>query len=445
MENELTHFRFVVRESEIEEWKSNQLVKKRVVNIGIMDKRNGFIAPHPLTDFIRTKYEFKGMGISSQINVAREIVKFLNFIYEEIENGNGNFTPLKVSGLRGLRLIHASRYITYLTAKGLKRNTVLTAEGYLTRFYHFLQQQELLEEDIMLDHQVNKMGSLVLLSPFTHPSLETRYPSRHEPIINKLKDFGKNRYQLVVEFIQEAREISPEIALGICFQFYGGLRRGEVVNLTLGSLKPQGLYGLNSLVLDVDNHQDLLFSHLKDTKKEQVKKIRKQTVLPNNLLTVVYKDHMEILHRKKLKNQSILFYNSDGQAMSGYSYEQKFNKVKESFLSKLLSTPGRYSDYKLLSETSWSTHIGRGIFTNFLFDMGLTVTQIAIARGDSNIESALAYVDKKITIKNIQEMINQFNNTSPDDFGKINPQSINTHWNKDVLSLGKRSRHTLTN
>ncbi|MFD1036925.1 site-specific integrase [Virgibacillus byunsanensis] len=445
LEKTLTHFRFVVRETEIEELKGNQLVKRRVVNIGIMDKRDGYIAPHPLTDFIRAKYEFKGIGISSQINAAREIVKFLNFIYEEIENGDNQFVPLKTSGLKGLRLHHASRYITYLTSKGLKRNTVMTTESYLTRFYHFLLQQELVEEDIMLEQQVNRMGSLVLLSPFTHPSLETRYPSRQEPIVNKLKDFGNNRYQLVVEFIQETREVSPEIALGICFQFYGGLRRGEVVNLTPGCLKPQGLYGMNSLVMDVENHQDMLFSHLKDTKKEQVKKTRKQTVLPNNLLTEVYKKHMEMLHSKKLKNQSVLFFNSNGLAMSGYSYEQKFKKVKESFLSKLLATPGRYSDYKLLSETSWSTHIGRGIFTNFLLDMGLTVTQIAIARGDSNIDSALAYVDKKNTIKNIQEMINEFNNINPGDFGKINPQSINTHWNKDVFTLGKRSRYSLTN
>lgn len=45
-------------------------------------------------------------------------------------------------------------------------------------------------------------------------------------------DFGENRYELVQRFIKIAQDVAPDITLGICFQFFGGLRTGEVVNLT---------------------------------------------------------------------------------------------------------------------------------------------------------------------------------------------------------------------
>ena len=48
----------------------------------------------------------------------------------------------------------------------------------------------------------------------------------------KLVDFGENRYELVQRFIKITQDVAPDIALGICFQFFGGLRTGEVVNLT---------------------------------------------------------------------------------------------------------------------------------------------------------------------------------------------------------------------
>ncbi|MDY0409809.1 hypothetical protein [Paracerasibacillus soli] len=80
-------------------------------------------------------------------------------------------------------------------------------------------------------------------------------------------------------------------------------------------------------------------------------------------------------------------------------------KVKKAFL-RALSMEENIGDYALLAENSWSTHIGRGVFTNFLLDLGLNPTQIAIARGDRDINSALAYVDEKTAIENMKVAIN---------------------------------------
>ncbi|MGO4275928.1 site-specific integrase, partial [Paenibacillus sp. TAF58] len=232
--------------------------------------------------------------------------------------------------------------------------------------------------------------------PFSHPMFETEYPSRgtQKNSKPKLKDFGENRYLLTIEFIEKARVIAPEIAFGICLQFYGGLRRGEVVNITRGNIIEKFRTSMN---IEIRDNRHLLFQHLRDTSKENPKRLNylqiqmaNQTILDNELLWEVYEDHLKTLkingERNEIKDYSALFVDQDGKAMSGNVYERKFKKVKKYFLQELKGVESREEDFVLLSESYWGTHIGRGNFTNFLFDMGLTITQIAIARGDSSID-----------------------------------------------------------
>lgn len=114
----LEKYRFVAKEVLIEDLLgNNKLEEKRVVVIGVEDKVTGIIVPHPITHFIRQKYQFKGKSLSGQMNPAREIVKFLNFIYEQIILGKPEFQMLREKGLKGLQLIHGSRYITHLSEK----------------------------------------------------------------------------------------------------------------------------------------------------------------------------------------------------------------------------------------------------------------------------------------------------------------------------------------
>src|SRR5699024_12124658 len=132
-------------------------------------------------------------------------------------------------------------------------------------------------------------------------------------------------------------------------------------------------------------NRHILFPHLEDTSNEFPKRTNylspilcKQIIMDIPLVWEVYFEHMNYLHAVKTKNKQAIFLNKDGNAMSGKVYERRFNKVKRCFLKELLNQ-GRYEDYTLLSESHWSTHIGRGIYSNILFDMNLTPTQIAIA------------------------------------------------------------------
>ncbi|USK80104.1 site-specific integrase [Peribacillus frigoritolerans] len=429
----LQNYRWFARETKIEHFLgNNRLEEKTVVTIGIKDKDTGVSVPHPITHFIRQKYQHTGKSLSSQMNPAREIVKFLNFINEQLILGKPEFEIISEKGFRGLQLIHGARYITYCAEKKLAYKYVKDSiERYLIHFYDYLTKMELLDEEIEFDTYVNRQGDEVIITPFYHPSFDTQYPSTDDPVRNKLKDFGDNpekRNKLVYEFIEEARRVAPDIAFGIALQIFAGLRRGEVVNLIMATVPTDFLSGSNHLAV-LDN-QYRLFKHLKNTIKEQVKRPRLQPVLPSDYLRELYEAHMKMNAKVRKKNPYAFFVDEKGRTISGGTYERKFAKVKYAYIDRLANTPGRYSYFKMLDDAIWGTHIGRGIFTNYLYNMGLDDRQMAIARGDKSTLSAKAYIDYRNAIFNFQEAMEVFSTTDTLDVGNV----LDKKWNWEVFS-----------
>lgn len=429
----LERYTFVAREILIEDLLgNNRLEEKRVIVIGVEDSDTGIIVPHPITHFIRQKYEFQGKSLSAQMNPAREIVKFMNFIYEQIILGKPEFKTLPEKGLRGIKLIHGARFITHLSEKKITYKYVRhQIERYLIRFYEYLSDMELIDEEIEFDTYINNKGEEVIITPFDHPSFDTKYPSTDDPVKNKLKDFGddpEERDKMVWEFIEEARRIAPDIAFGIALQIFGGLRRGEIVNLTPATIPTDFLSGTNYIAV-LDN-QIRLFNHLKDTKKEQVKRPRLQPVLPNAYLKELYDDHMSMITKVKKINPYAFFVDEKGRTISGGTYERKFAKVKSAYKDRLAVTPGRYSHFKMLDDSIWGTHIGRGIFTNYLFGMGLNESQIALARGDKSTKSAKDYIDYRNAISNFEMAMEAFSTQETLDVGNY----LSKKWNSEVFT-----------
>ena len=149
----LDRYKWITKQTKIEHLLSNnQLEPRTVVTIALEDKETGLVVPHPITHFIKEKYEFKGKSLSSQLNPARQIVRFFNFINQQIILENPDFLPLQDKGIKGLTLIHGARYITYCTGEkcqyGYLRGHI---ERYLIHFYDYLSKMELLDKDIELD------------------------------------------------------------------------------------------------------------------------------------------------------------------------------------------------------------------------------------------------------------------------------------------------------
>jgi integrase len=434
---DFSNTRFVSREVTVNETIQGKMRNIKVIMIGVLEEQSGIVYPHPLTHFIKTQYEFYGKSLNSQDAPAKEVCRLLNYCLQKIGEDDEEFSELKQKGLRGLKRKHASRYISYLSLKGLQKSTVEQYEKYLSSFYVYLKKMDLIDEEFPIEEKKNYKGETIYKSVFREPHLETRFPSQNtrKERPAKLKDFGDERVELTAHFIKIAMDVAPDIALGLCFQFYGGLRRGEVVNLDRGSLIVS--HG-DSMEVQIKDNRRKFFDRLKDTKAENPKRLNylnvnlaRQTILDNDLVWKVYDQHMKqldiLLKNGKCKNASALFIDTDGNPMSGKVFDKQFNRVKKVFLDSLMG----HKVYDLIADTYWSTHIGRGVFTNTLIDMGFTPTQLAIARGDRNINSALKYIDETLTTEQIREAVNEFKKYPVEKLGLIDYKDVQ-NWKKKV-------------
>lgn len=399
----------------INDRRHGKLVEEEKIFLCLEDKETGLVLPHPLSNFIKSTFERKSLALKTQKNYAEEIKKFLNYILDAIADEEEAFVELQYKGLKGLQLKHGGIYITHLTervrAKEIIAQQVRDADRILTKFYFWLTEQDLIIEKVYYREEIrsiNGQKAVVIRSPFDNFELGTEYPNTRDTRKENdtLHDFGNGRLDLVNFFLRVAEIEAPDIALGIAFQFYGGLRKGEVVNLLRSSVKEPMRNGSGELTLNIKDNWNILFSEKKLTVAEQVKKPRIQAVFKAPIVLEMYKKHKELLSRMdkngKAQNEYALFCSiHNGKPVSGTAYWERFTKIKNKFLSILLESDKEA--YRMLTSKNWSTHIGRGIFTNMLvFLLGWSASEVMIARGDSNIQSSNSYIEEQ-NVKNKTE------------------------------------------
>ena len=250
--------------------------------------------------------------------------------------------------------------------------------------------------------------------------------------------------QYIREILFVAKHETPDIALGVALQIFGGLRKGEVVNLTRTALKSQNgqEYGVEGLVLLIRDRQNDLFTRFNDVSTMQVKNPRDQSCLIDPILNYLYKHHIEVVLKKVKKplHPNALFYDSEGNAMSADTYDKRFLKLKNSYLGMLLGTPGRYQDYLDFSQTKWRSHIGRGIFTNMCLDAGFNEKQTAVLRGDRSTESMEAYFDIITATFNIRKALTLLSPDQSENIADLNMPTNRKMW-KEVQEFGKGLRN----
>jgi integrase len=392
------------------QYRSN-IVKEDTVIIALTHKKKKTLLPHPISIFIKRKFKMEGVSYQTQLKAARVICGFLNFILNNITDEVKGYESLSNKGLKGLQLIHGAQYISHCTYIQNNSNTVRYKESVLASFYEFLKVQRVLDEDFpLLYRDVGKRGQPVPLSPFSSSILEVQRPSiRNDAHKDKLKDFGDNRYLLVKEFIEEAE--GSGIELGIALQFFGGLRVGEVVNLMEDNIFQNGFRGDSGFWVQVKDNQSLLFEHLSIKNHVQVKRPRNQVIMENDLLNRIYEKHLKkvnILKKQNTLQHEALFISSrNGMPISGDNYIKKFKRIKGRFIQRLRNSR-RYEDVEFLESAPWSTHIGRGVFTNFLIDKGLLIQEIANLRGDKTLTATLSYIEKRTSLEKMKKHMDTF-------------------------------------
>ena len=118
----------------------------------------------------------------------------------------------------------------------------------------------------------------------------------------------------------------------------------------------------------------------------------------------VYDLHMKRLSQLTPKSNALFVSHLSEKPISGQMYAKKFNLVKEKFLEYLRIK--NKDDYNYLNSHNWSSHFGRGVFTNFLIqDLGWNAEEVRLMRGDKSLTSTQAYIDKYILIQNAKKTL----------------------------------------
>lgn len=360
--------RFVVRASnvDISNPNSRKPVYKKHAVICLRNDDLDRETVHPLTDFIFNHW--KNSEYNSMAVACNKIVPFLNWVYFERKD--------KVNDLSELTIDMFREFLELQIYKGSQKATVNKYANIIHKFYIYLYNNEILTN--IEPSKIERMSEDVLPG-LVHNKKETS---------KKIHEF---KPELIIPFIETAYESCNSIALGVYYQIFGGLRYGEVVNITKSSIKNIGSFGEFGQVLNIKKRE--LRSDLKTTSgKGEVKRDRDQVIFPyKGLLRKMYENHINTY--QCLENKDALFIDSNGNPMTADTYRYHFNKLKKIFIKKLKDSDDiRIVTYaKYLEDMDWSTHIGRGLFSNLMAEYSDNILEITIARGDRNVNSSLVY------------------------------------------------------
>lgn len=365
---------------------NSKLIKKYPIII-LKDIKNDVYVVHKISQFIFDTY--LNLKYNSQRMAVEKIVVFLNYILDN---------DVK---LYEVTFQKAEEFLNSLYLKGLSKDTIKKYELVLTKFFYWLSKNKIIN---------------INLSKFTFENInvcdkDIKYiASPFKKVIYGNKSYNDRihtiRLDLVPMFLETAIIETNRIALGVYFQLFGGLRKGDIVNLTKKSVGLKGLNGEYGIELNIKKRN--LRNDINDSAgSSEVKKPRKQIVISigNDVLPTLYKNH---INRYTNNRTQALFTNYNGEAMTGDSYEYYFKKLKRAFIRRLLeSNDIRLNGYgKVLSTQKWNTHIGRGIFSNMIAQ-NCNELQLSVMRGDSSTKSSHVYIES--SEQNIKVVNNALN------------------------------------
>ncbi|MCB2362276.1 hypothetical protein [Clostridium estertheticum] len=328
---------------------------------------------HPITSFLYRRFSKS----YTQKQEAYYITSFLNWVLIE------NKSIFEIEDIYDLQFNHGIEYLNEY-GKSVEKETLKRCDRVLTQLYYYLAQKEVLKNIHIDSFEFIDKNKGIIKSPFQG----IIYPSIKDKAV--LHNLPRGVLSL---FIDTAIMETPEIALGVYMQCFGGLRIGEIVNVVKSAISLKGAFGEYGMVIDLrDRYLRKELKHFRSG--GGVKKPRKQVVFPYfaGMLKKIYKFHIENFQCDD--DTSAVFVDRNGHAMTDVTYRYHFNKLKNKFIDRLLSS----NDIVLktmgldLQSKKWSSHIGRGIFSNMIANVSTNIAQIAQARGDVSLQSSLVYL-----------------------------------------------------
>lgn len=436
-----SEYRFVWKAIKYYRKQGGEFIKTDSIIIGLENTSTKEIFPHPISHFLFKYYHRNSGSINTELTVAQTIVSFLNFMLNKLCENSSEYKNTR--GLRDLKENDVNAYLQYcVNEKANKNKTLEMKENFLSKFYKYLWDERILKNQprfkvvsVRNRKEIRNVYKIDFIYKKTDETL-LREKVKRKDIVPQSHESNEERALIRLKYIREllyvAKHETPDIAFGVALQIFGGLRKGEVVNLSRTALKSQNgqAYGVEGLVVLIRDRQTDLFSRFNNVSTMQVKNPRDQSCLIDPILNYLYKYHIEVV-LKKIKqplHPDALFYDTEGNPMSADTYDKRFLKLKNSYLGMLLGTSGRYQDYLDFSQTKWRSHIGRGAFTNMCLDAGFNEKQTAVLRGDKSTKSMESYFDIMTATFNIKKALSLLSPEQSENISGLNMPTNRKIW-----------------
>ncbi|MGV3075058.1 tyrosine-type recombinase/integrase [Clostridium baratii] len=364
-----------------------------VIIVKCSDTKKDTWVPSPLTHYIYARHRTAKHSNNTKLKTARDVCSFLNYITNQIAlSEDESFDDLKINGLHSLNSFHLAKYLNYICNKSIKNisyDTAKSKKDNLVDFYKYLYTRNIIKEEANIDN---------------NPDIVIELPNQDRIPSNQLKDMKEDVWR---KFLDYAELNYPDIALGVSMQCMGGLRMGEIVNLTVDAIDVEKSRGY--MKASIRDRQKLLFRDRNiNEAKSQVKRPRDNQPIFNfnGKLFKLWDKQMKFLSNFDLsQTKKALFIDTKKQPMSGSTYEKRFLELKRDFI-EYLDSQGYIAISSELRSKSWGSHIGRHIFTNHLIKMGAVngtdgkaiPRYLAALRGDLSDKSSADYIDTKAVV-----------------------------------------------
>lgn len=315
---------------------------------------------------------------------ANNITAFLNFILD-------NKKIFNIQSFSDLTFSHGTEFLNHLAInKKIAYKSIKLYARTLTKFYEYLANKELLTN--VNKYDFNKFKIIDAKNSIKETHTISPFDGVLYPSVSRNEILHDIRPEFITTFLNTAIYETPEIALGVYFQIFGGLRTGEAVNVSRKQITLVGAYGSHGMSIKLQ--EQFLRKDIKDSSgSSQVKKDRIQVIFKfADYLPKIYERHL--LKYPSSIYKDVLFVNKNGKPMTGNNYRYYFEKLKKAFIKNLKAmNDAEITSYAIYIEhKKWSTHIGRGIFSNILASYSNNPVEVAKGRGDDNLGSSLSYV-----------------------------------------------------
>jgi integrase len=235
--------------------------------------------------------------------------------------------------------------------------------------------------------------------------------------ITKFRDFPESYLKIL---IKAAELYDPMLKLFIISQAYAGLREAEGCNMTMASIKIEENLGFIKDIT-INLLKDAQFGMLTTAKVGHIKKHREQKVYKVFLeeFQDAYLEHLRLLEKVLGKtnlelgsNTTPLFYNNWGKPLTAPTYETRLKKLfYKHFLPmlqqvSLKTVENRIFDMSYIEKYKKEypgAHCLRHWFTMKLLtsEPGINESVLKKWRGDSNVDSASAYIHLSGELKQV--------------------------------------------